>query len=114
MSVKETEIIDAIGIEDSTNTLVLLIVDPYTWSVQEYDHLKALQAKINNYVRYIEAGGYKKKYGSRSFDGFRIEIEFKYQYSEKAVTVFEAGKRQLKERGINFRYAVVNADNDRK
>lgn len=113
MSVKETETIDAIGIDKNTNTLVLLIIDPYSWSAQEYDHLKAVQAKINNYVKYIEAKGYTKKYGDRSFDAFRIEIDFKYQYSEKAAAVFEAGKKQLSERGIDFRYSVVKSDNSK-
>ena len=45
MSVKETDTIDAMGIDESTNTLSLLITDPYPWLIQEYDHLKTMQEK---------------------------------------------------------------------
>lgn len=107
MSVRDADVIDAIGIEDSTNTLVLLIIDPFTWSVQEYDHMKTLQAKINNYVRYIESEGYKSRYPDKKPEGFRIEINFKYQFSDTIRKILEAGKKQLLERGIGFRYEVV-------
>lgn len=107
MSVKDAEVIDAIGIEDSTNTLVLLIIDPFTWSVQEYDHMKAIQAKINNYVRFIEAEGYKSRYPDSKPEGFRIELEFKFRYTENCRRFLEAGKKQLLERGIGLNYKVI-------
>ena len=54
MAVNDAYIIDAMAIDKNTNTLVLLIIDPYTWAVQELDHLKAVQKKINTYVSYIQ------------------------------------------------------------
>ena len=48
MSVKETNKIDGMGIEENTNSLVFLIADPYAWELDEYDHLKTMQTKINN------------------------------------------------------------------
>ena len=64
MAVNEPYIIDAMAIDKSTNTLVMLIADPYTWSVQELDHLRAVQKKINTYVSYIEKKGYRSQYGN--------------------------------------------------
>ena len=106
MSVKETDKIDAIGIEESTNTLVLLITDPYQWVIQEFEHLKAFQTKINNYVHFIESEQYRAKYPERSFDGFRIEAIFKYRWSDAGESFFAAGKKQLAERGIGFAYTL--------
>ncbi len=108
MSVKDTGVIDSIGIEESTNTLVMLIADPYPWSVQETDHLKTFQEKINNYVNYILSGGYRSRYGSREFDGFRIEAVMKYKWSSRGESFFSAGKRQLRERKIDFTYTVFD------
>ena len=59
MSVKDTNTIDGMGVEKSTNTLVFLIIDPYPWNTGEYDHLKTFQQKINSYVAYIENKGAK-------------------------------------------------------
>lgn len=107
MSVKETDSIDAMGIDEGTNTLSLLIIDPYPWLIQEYDHLKTMQTKINNYVSYIESKGYLSAYGGRDFAGFRIDVALKYTPTEAGITFFEAGKQQLKDRGITFSYTVI-------
>ena len=107
MAVNDAYIIDAMAIDKNTNTLVLLIIDPYTWAVQELDHLKAIQKKINTYVSYITKKGYRSQYGDNTdFDGFRIELKCKYQYTRRGTAVFEAGKKQLKERNIDFVYSV--------
>ncbi len=110
MSVKETDRIDAMGVDEKTNTLVLLVIDPYTWMIQEMDHILTLQKKINNYVGYIEGRGYAEKYPDRQFDGFRIEVAFRYQYSDNCRQVLEAGSQQLRDRGIDFAYSIVTTD----
>lgn len=107
MSVKQANVIDGMGIDKETNTLVFLITDPYAWLVQEYEHLKAIQTKINNYVHYIETKGYREKYRNREFDGFRIEIVFQYCYTDNGEAFLKAGQKQLKERNIDFSYSVV-------
>ena len=107
MSVKDPNSIDAMGIDENTNTLSLLIIDPYPWLIQEADHLKTMQEKINNYVRYIESKGYADQYGERTFAHFHIEVALKYTPTEDGLRFFEAGKRQLKQRGIRFVYTVV-------
>ena len=106
MSVKDPDIIDGIGIEKETNTLVLLAVDPFDWKVQEHEHLKAIQQKMNTYVYYIEKKKYSEKYPDRDFDGFRIELVFKYQYTDAGERFLASGKKQLKNRGIELLYSV--------
>lgn len=107
MSVKETDRIDAMGVEESTNTLAFLIIDPYPWLIQEYDHLKTMQTKINHYVGYIESKGYAKEYGDREFAAFRIDVALQYTPTEAGTRFFEAGRQQLKDRGIHFKYTVI-------
>ncbi len=112
MSVKDTDKIDGMGIDEKTNTLVFLITDPFTWVIQEYEHLKGLQTKINNYVGYIESKGYRSVYQNREFDRFRIEIVFKYQYTENCERFLNAGRRQLKEHHIDIQYTVANSETE--
>ena len=107
MSVKEADTIDAMGVDKSTNTLVLLITDPYQWVIDEYNHLKAFQKKINNYVAFIENGGYRSEYGDQTFSGFRIEAEFKYRPTKIGQSCLDNGKKPLAERNIEFVWSVA-------
>ena len=110
MSVKHADTIDGMGIEDATNTLVFLITDPYTWLIEESDHLDAFRKKINNYYGYIESKEYQKQYGDREFKGFRIEAVMKYMWTKNANDFFLAGKRALKEKGVEFRFTLAQGD----
>lgn len=107
MSVTETNKIDGIGIDKEDNTLVFLITDHLTWLIEEYKHLKLLQAKLNAYVAYIESKQYKSVYHGREFDKFRIEIAFKYQCTENCMRFLAAGRNQLKSRNIDVKYEVI-------
>ncbi len=107
MSVMETNRIDGMGIDEKTNTLVFMIADSLTWLVEEYKHLKLLQAKLNAYVLYIDSKQYKSVYRNKEFDGFRIEIKFKYQCTENCKAFIAAGRNQLKDRNIDVNYEVV-------
>ncbi len=106
MSVKETNLIDGMGIEESTATLVLLAADPYPWELQLTDHLRTAQEKINQYVEFLQTGAFREKYPDKRLKGFRIEYVMKYPCPEKAVSFFEAGKAQLREIHIDFDYSV--------
>lgn len=106
MSVLETNSIDGIGIDEKNNTLVFLITDHLTWLVEEYKHLKLLQSKLNAYVQYIESRQYKELYENKEFDKFRIEIEFKYQFTENCDKFLSAGRQQLKDYNIDIKYRV--------
>lgn len=111
MSVKHTDKIDGMGIDEAADTLVFLISDPYPWLIEELDHLRTFQKKINNYYGYIQSKGYKAQYGDREFSSFRIEAVMKYQWTKNAEDFFYAGKRQLKEKGIEFTYTLAKEDN---
>ncbi len=110
MSVKEANKIDGIGIDEQSNTLVFLITDPFNWAIQESEHLKGLQTKINNYVGYIESKQYSELYSGREFEQFRIEIVFRFQYTENCEKFLKAGKEQLKQHHIDITYTVTESE----
>lgn len=55
MTVKQTEIVDWLGLEKDTDSIILTIVDDLDWS-NETDHLLALQEKLNTYLAFVESG----------------------------------------------------------
>ena len=111
MSVMEKNKIDGMGIDEKTNTLVFLLVDHLPWIIEEYNHLKTLQAKLNSYLAYIETKQYKSVYRNREFDKFRIEIAFKYQFTENCEKFLGAVRAELKTHNIELKYSVVQNDN---
>jgi hypothetical protein len=55
MSLENSNMIDAIGIENSTGNAILTIADSWDWN-DVHAHLLALQAKLNAYFEFIESG----------------------------------------------------------
>jgi len=57
MSVEQTDLIDAIGVDKTSQEVVLTISDHLEWSETAEDHHKeVLQEKLNAYLRFIESG----------------------------------------------------------
>lgn len=108
MSVLESDKVDAMGVrKESEDTLCLLIIDHLPWIVEEYEHIKILQKKLNAYISFIRKKGYFSSY-KRDFDKFVINIDFKYQYTENFEKFIASGRQQLKAENINVRYKYVN------
>ena len=103
MAINTPDVIDGMGIDESSNTLVLLMIDSAKW-YDEYRHLKAIQKKMNSYVRFIDKKGYKANYGDKDFTGYRIELYFKYNFSSACRSFLESGRAQLKQRNIDLIY----------
>ncbi len=55
MSVDQSNIIDAIGTDNDTNSVILTIIDHLIWD-NEGKHLLILQDKLNTYLSFIESG----------------------------------------------------------
>jgi hypothetical protein len=61
MSLDETEVVDAIGLEKETSIIVLTISDAWRWDDSQ-SHLDALEKKINAYFAFIENGQILESY----------------------------------------------------
>lgn len=107
MSVAEKDKIDGIGVDEKTNTLVFLIADHLPWIIEEYKHLKILQAKLNTYIAYIDSKQYKSIYRNKDFEQFRIEIVFKYQFTENCEKFLSTARAELKSHNIAIKYSVA-------
>ena len=52
MSIEDTEVVDAIGVESLSGKLVMTIADHLDWT-DERAHLRALEGKLNAYLHAI-------------------------------------------------------------
>lgn len=53
MSVDQTGVVDAIGVDSTTGQVVLTITDHLEW---DNEHLLLLQEKLNTYLSFVESG----------------------------------------------------------
>ena len=77
MSLDKCDIVDAVGIEKTSDTAVLSIVDSWDWE-DERRHLTALQEKLNAYFRFVESGQIYESYPDAVGKGLRIDIVGRY------------------------------------
>jgi hypothetical protein len=55
MSLDNLEVVDVVGTERDSGTIVLTILDAWDWDDQR-GHLLALRAKLNAYFGFVESG----------------------------------------------------------
>jgi hypothetical protein len=88
MTVEHGRVVDAIGVERATGTVVLTIFDHLTWE-DERAHLVTLQAKLNAYLAYLESGEVYNSYAESHGRAFRIDIVFLHSPTPAAVAAVE-------------------------
>jgi hypothetical protein len=106
MSLLEKNKVDALGIDEKGN-LLMLIIDEVNWK-DKREHLICLQDKINNYVAFIETKQYRQTYPSKNFDEFIIRISFLYKIPKKCVKFLNEVNKQLNSYSIFVEYEVEN------
>ncbi len=111
MSIGQTDVIDAMAANGSE--LVMLVSDHFTWLVEQVQHLKYLQKKLNTYIRFIDNKGWKEKFGDIEFETYKIEVVFKYQWHEAFERMIESVRDKLDERHIKITYRVGGNEDEK-
>lgn len=105
MSVLDDKTIDSMAITNDNEGIILLISDHLDWK-NEYQHLKALQDKINAYISFLESEQYKETYCDNSIKYGIIEIHFLYELTKNAENFLQSVQNQVRELGIIIQYSV--------
>jgi hypothetical protein len=84
MSVEQTNVIDAIGVDNQTGELVLTITDHLEWTESDNEHRLLLQEKLNTYLRFVESGEILQTYPDSKERAVAIDVVCKYALSESA------------------------------
>lgn len=100
MSLEESNKLDGVALSED-GALVMLLIDSLDWE-DEYEHLYALQNKINCYIHYCENGQYKTFTRGKEPTYAIIEIHFLYEPVETAIQFLNRVQEQIGELGIKI------------
>lgn len=99
MSILERATVDGMALDKNGEGIRLLITDHLDWS-DEYNHLLALQEKINAYIAFCEEHQYRQVYKDILVEYAILEIHFMYEPTTKAMNFLEQVQQQVNEMGI--------------
>ena len=102
MALDETNVVDALGIENDTGFAVLTIADQWDWE-DEHAHLLALQAKLNAYFRFIETGQIWEIYPEATGRHLIIDVVGRYPLPQIGDDLLKHAAAACAELGISIR-----------
>jgi hypothetical protein len=104
VSIDQPKLVDSCGINQDEGSCVLVIVDDRKWN--EWEHLKALKEKLNNYLAFIESG---EIYEVRpEAQGLAIEICIRCKFEPEGEDDFSFLRVSRKAiEGAGFRFSVM-------
>jgi len=90
MSVYESKKIDYIGIDETTNEVVLSILDPVDWNEESYQsHLKQMMMKLRTYIEFVRRGTLAGIYPHAINRSVRIDFIFREEPIPEAIKFLE-------------------------
>jgi hypothetical protein len=105
LSLYETNIVDAIGIDKEKNHVTLALIDSEGWVNEEY-HLLLLQEKLNSYLSFIESGEIITSYKEAEGKDIEITIHFKNDIPQSCIVFLGSVKEIIDEAGFMFNYRI--------
>jgi hypothetical protein len=110
MSVDQTDVVDAIGIEKQSGDVILTVTDHLGWCESEKEHLFLLQEKLNTYLRFVESGEILEAYPEAKGRGVVIEIVCKYPPSMQGRDFIDRVAGVVRSAGVGLRHQVLQSE----
>lgn len=107
MTIHQGEIIDYIGVDKSTDQLVLSIIDDADESIDCIEHIDLLKNKLNSYMHFINSGqnNLNENYANREVI---ISIFLKSQPAKKVEQFLIDVGSHIRGLNIEFKYQVID------
>jgi hypothetical protein len=102
MSVTDKNTIDIVSTNEESGETILTISDHLDWS-EPYEHLMALQEKLNVYMEFIESGQIYESYPKSRGRKLVVEIVSKYNLSGDAINFLAKAKPIVLSIGADLR-----------
>ena len=110
MTVRNTGVVDKVGIERSSGAVMLIVVDDEAWSDVD-EHLGLLREKLNSYLRYVESGEYLGTFqsaGTVAPSGpVKVKILARYHPPEQAQVFLENATATFRDAGFELTHEVI-------
>lgn len=101
MSVEQRKIVDFASIRRATGRTVLTIADHLPW-LPDNGHLLTLQAKLNDYLAFIESGEIYDSYPESRGREIEIQVVCKHPPAGDAIRFFELAGETVRRAGFHF------------
>jgi hypothetical protein len=106
MSVINSDMLDAVGVDELTGICTLAIIDDLDWK-DENAHLGLLQDKLNAYLALLETGGIYEVYPDAEGRHFEIRIYFQNEIPRIAVELLTKAAAVILSAGFLLIWKVV-------
>jgi hypothetical protein len=104
MSLDQSKVIDAIGIDTVSGAVRLTIIDDMEWGP---DHLRLLQDKLNAYIAFVESGELVSTYPGTADRGGAIDLVLCHRPDAEVRQFLEAARPLLDQAGLGFHYGPL-------
>lgn len=108
MSIDQTSVVDAIGVDNSSGDVILTITDHLEWSSN--DHLLMLQEKLNAYLSFVESGEILNTLTDAKGRNVLINVVCKYPPDKSGVDFLNQVTGFIESAGMKFQYQLFNAN----
>jgi hypothetical protein len=101
VTVEQSKIIDAVGVEGATGDVVLMIADHLDWD-DEQQHLRTLQEKLNSCLAFIESDELLETSPKAAGRRARIDVVFRVPPSDGALGFLKNALKTIESAKIGF------------
>jgi hypothetical protein len=102
MSIEQTDIVDAIGVQQHSGKLILTISDHLDWNVNIQEHMLLLQEKLNTYLAFVESGELLEQYPDARGRDVIINVVALYPLSLEARRFLDQASAVIADAGITL------------
>jgi hypothetical protein len=103
MPIDDLSVVDGMGIEESSGSVVLMVSDHLDWQ-DEGSHFEALQNKVNSYLTFIAGGGLLDSYPESRDAPVRIDVVAQHFAPESAGRFLDKLATVLATKEVGFTY----------
>ena len=101
MSIEQRKVVDAIGTDNADGHVSLTITDHLPW-LPDNEHLLLLQAKLNDYLDFIESGEIHDSYPAARGRELEIRVICKFTPAGDGVRFLELAGETVRQAGFRF------------
>lgn len=105
MSVEQTDVVDIISTDKTTNHVILTISDHLDWS-NSFEHQTILQAKFNKYLAFVESGEILTRYPDAKGRPVAFKVVFKHRPDPSGWLFLARAKEVIEAAGFSLRHEV--------
>ncbi len=108
MTVEQSDVVDSIGVDIQSGSVVLTVSDHLDWGQDEEGHLRLLQDKLNTYLRFVESGELHLAYSDAKGRPVLVEVVFKHAPSHAAREFLSRARAAMSSAGMMLTFTEMH------